>query len=99
MHVGAAKISLRIHGSTSLKDRRRAVQSALGKLRARHAVSAADVSEHDSWQLATIGISAVSNDTRTLRSTIDRAVGFVERASPEAEVTRVVTDFWAIDDY
>ncbi len=99
MHVGAAKISLRIHGSASLKDRRRTVHSVLAKLRGRHAVSVADVSEDDAWQSATIGVSAVSSDTRTLRSVIDRAVGSVESASPEAEVTHVSTEFWTVGDY
>ena len=96
MHVAAAVISLRIYGSSSLKDKRRVVHSVLGKLRARHSVAAAEVDSNDSWQSATIGISVVSGDIRTLRSMLDRVVGFVESAVPEAEMIDVTTEIWSM---
>ena len=96
MHVAAAVISLHIYGSYSLKDKRRVVHSVLGKLRARHSVAAAEVDSNDSWQSATIGISVVSSDIRTLRSMLDRVVGFVESAVPEAEVIDVTTEIWSM---
>ena len=96
MHVAAAVISLHIYGSSSLKDKRRVVHSVLGKLRARHSVAAAEVDSNDSWQSATIGISVVSGDIRTLHSMLDRVVGFVESAVPEAEVIDVTTEIWSM---
>ncbi len=95
MHIVAAMVTLHIHASASLKDKRRVIYSVVSKLRNRFSVSAAEVDANDSWQSATIGIAVVGGDLRTLEQLIDRALSFVESAAPEAEVVGVETDEWS----
>ena len=98
MHIAAAQVTLHIHASSSLKDKRRVVYSVVSRLRNKHSVSAADVGANDSWRSAKIGISVVSGDMRTADQILERALAFVERAAPEAEVVSVETDAWTFDD-
>ncbi|MYA60759.1 MAG: DUF503 domain-containing protein [Chloroflexi bacterium] len=98
MHIAAAQVSLHIHASSSLKDKRRVVHSVVSKLRNKHSVSAAEVGANDSWRSAKIGISIVSGDMRTADQILERALAFVEQAAPEAEVVGVETDAWTFDD-
>ena len=95
MHIVAAMVTLHIHASASLKDKRRVIYSVVSKLRNRFSVSAAEVDANDSWQSATIGIAVVGGDLRTLEQLMDRALSFVESAAPEAEVVGVETDGWS----
>ena len=97
MYIAAAEVTLHIHASSSLKDKRRVVHSVVSKLRNQHSVSAAEVGANDSWNSATIGIAVVSGDRRTADRLLERAAAFVERAAPEAEVIDVVTDVMAFD--
>ncbi len=96
MHIGAAIVSLHIHGARSLKDKRRTIHSVVGKLRNRHSVSVAEVDANDSWQSAKVGIGVVSGDAQMARSMLDRAIEFVESAAPEAEVIDVSADTWSM---
>ncbi len=97
MHIAAAKARLHIHASSSLKDKRRVIHSVVSQLRNRLSVSAAEVDANDSWQTATIGISVVSGDFQTAERLLERALEFVERAAPEAEVVDVESDVWSYD--
>jgi len=97
MHIGAAKVDLHIHASSSLKDKRRVVHSVISQLRNRYSISAAEVEPNDSWNFTTIGIAAVSGDLRTLDRQMERALAFIERAAPEAEVTAVDSDIWSFN--
>ena len=98
MHVTAAQVTLHIHASSSLKDKRRVIHSVVSKLRNRYSVSAAEVGANDSWRSATIGIAIVSGDMRTADQILERSLVFVESAAPEAEVVGVETDAWTFDD-
>lgn len=98
MHIAAAQVTLHIHASSSLKDKRRVVHSVVSKLRNKHSVSAAEVGVNDSWRSATIGIAIVSGDMRTADRILERTLEFVERAAPEAEVIGVESDAWTFDD-
>ncbi len=98
MHIAAAQVTLHIHASSSLKDKRRVVHSVVSRLRNKHSVSAAEIGANDSWRSAKIGISIVSGDMRTADQILERALAFVERAAPEAEVVDVETDAWTFDD-
>ncbi len=95
MHIAAAKVKLHIHASSSLKDKRRVIHSVVSQLRNRLSVSAAEVDANDTWHSATIGIAIVSSDLRTLDGLMERAMSFVERVAPEAEVIDVETDVWS----
>ncbi len=78
MVIGVSRITLYIHGSRSLKDKRQAVKSIIEKTRARFNVSVAEVGDNDVWQRAEIGVCAVGNDASFINSVIDKTLDFVE---------------------
>ena len=78
MTVAVARITFRIHGNQSLKDKRKVVKSIIDKSRHRFNVSVAEVADQDVHQRAVIGVAAVGSDGRTLNSLLDRIVDFME---------------------
>jgi uncharacterized protein YlxP (DUF503 family) len=78
MIVGAAAVEIRIHGSSSLKEKRGVVQSICRRVRNRFNVAVAEVEGQDTWQRAVLGIAAAGADARVVRGVLDRAVAFVE---------------------
>ncbi len=78
MVVGVCRISLLIHGSESLKDKRQVVKSLIEKVRGRFNVSIAETGSNDLLQRAEIGICAVGNDGAFVNSVLDKAVDFIE---------------------
>jgi len=86
MVIGVSKITLYIHGSQSLKDKRQVLKSVIEKARARFNVSIAEVGDNDLWQSAEIGVCAVGNDGAFVNSVIDKTLNFVEGLAL-AEVT------------
>jgi len=78
MIVGAAGVEIRIHGSTSLKEKRGVVQSICRRVRNRFNVAVAEVEGQDTWQRAVIGLAATGADAGRVRGVLERAVAFVE---------------------
>ncbi len=64
MFVGVARIVLQIPGARSLKDRRRVVKGLKDRARAKLPVSIAEIGDLERHQVATLGVSVVSNDAR-----------------------------------
>ena len=98
MYVAAARISLHLPSSSSLKDRRRVVRSLVDRAHTRFNVAIADVGVQDRWQVAELGVSVVSGSATHARERLDEVVRFVEEFSPEAIVTQVDADTMAFDD-
>lgn len=92
MHVGACRITLHLHASQSLKDKRSTVKSVLARLHREMNVAAAEVDTHDLWQIATIGVVCVSNNAARVDEVLAKAVQFVERSAPEAELMGYETE-------
>ncbi len=65
MHIGIAKITIRIPLSQSLKAKRRVVKSLCDRVRSRYPVSVSEVAHQDQWQLASIGIAYVNSELRS----------------------------------
>jgi len=61
--VGLCTIELSLPGHRSLKDKRSAVKPLIAWIRREFNVSVAEVGGQDTWQSATLGIAAVSNDS------------------------------------
>lgn len=78
MVVGVCRISLLIHGSRSLKDKRQVVKSLIEKVRGRFNVSISETGSNDLLQRAEIGICAVGNDGVFVNSVLDKTVDFIE---------------------
>lgn len=87
MHVAVCRIRLHIYASQSLKDRRQVVQSVTARLRQKFPVAVAEVGGQDTWQIAVIGIAAVSGSATMAREMVQAAAEHAQGAAPEAEVT------------
>lgn len=86
MVVGVCHISLLIHDSHSLKQKRQVVKSIVEKARGRFNASVAEVGSNDVWQRAEIGVSVTGNDRAFVNSVLDKALNFIENLHL-AEVT------------
>ncbi len=86
MVVGVCRFTLRLPESSSLKDKRQVVKSLTTRLRNKFNVAVAEVEDNETWQIATIGMTCVSNDARHAREMLDRAIEFVERTRLDAEL-------------
>lgn len=86
MNVGICTIKLRIPENLSLKGKRQVLKSIIARVRNKFNVSIAEVDDNDLWQLATIGISYVSNDQRHTNEVLSRVVSFIRESRFEVEV-------------
>lgn len=86
MNTGIGIVKLHIPESQSLKEKRQVVKSVIAKLRNRFNISVAEVDDNDLWQVATIGISCVSNSDRIVDETFTKIINFIESNYPELEI-------------
>ncbi|MCH7511312.1 MAG: DUF503 domain-containing protein [Chloroflexi bacterium] len=86
MIVGVCRVSLRLPENGSLKGKRQVVRSLTTRLRNKFNVAVAEVADNDRWQIATIGVTCVSNDARHAQEMLDRVVSYIERSRLDAEL-------------
>jgi len=86
MNVGVCKIRLRLPENSSLKGKRQVVKSILSRIRNKFNVSVAEIDDNELWQIATIGISCISNNKRYTNKVLSRVVDFVVGSRLEAEM-------------
>ncbi len=86
MNTGIGKIQLHLPESQSLKDKRRIVKSIISRLRNQYNISIAEVDDNDLWQLATLGISCVSNNSQHVDETITNVIRYINHKYPELEI-------------
>ncbi len=86
MNVGVCKVKLRLPDNLSLKGKRQVVKSVTARLKNKFNVSVAEVEDNDLWQLATVGISFVSNDKRFTNEVLSKAVEFVVNSQGDFEM-------------
>jgi len=77
MNVGICKIKLRIPENHSLKGKRQVIKPIIAQVGNKFNVSVAEVSDQDLWQLATIGVCFVSDDSRFTNEVLSKVVDFV----------------------
>lgn len=78
MTVGIARITFRLHGNQSLKEKRKVVKSLVEKSRHRFNVSVAEVADQNLHQRATIGVAVIGSDGRVLNSILDRIIDYMD---------------------
>jgi uncharacterized protein YlxP (DUF503 family) len=78
MVVGTCIVELQIPENSSLKGKRQVLRSIKDRVRARFNVSIAEVDRQDSWQRATLGVAAVSNDAQLVDEILSKVVNFIE---------------------
>ena len=86
MHVGVCHIRFRLPENLSLKGKRQVLKSIISRVGNKFNVSIAEVDDHDLWQLATIGISCVSNDKRHANEVLSKVVSFITDSRFEIEI-------------
>lgn len=78
MFIGIIEIDIEIFESNSLKEKRSVVQSLVRRLKSRYNISIAEVSNLDTLNYSTIGISIVSNDRKYIQTNIDKILNFID---------------------
>ena len=95
MNVGVCRIELRLPENQSLKGKRRVVKSIIAKLQNRYNVSVAEINNQGLWQLATLGITYVSNHRRHADETLSSVVKFVRENYPDVEILSSETEVFS----
>jgi len=86
MNVGVCKVSLRLPENLSLKGKRRVVKSITTRVRSKFNVAIAEVDNEDLWQLATLGICYVSNNSRHANEVMSKIVDFIIGSRFDVEI-------------
>ena len=86
MNVGICRINLRLPENLSLKGKRQVLKSIVTRVRNKFNVSIAEVDDHDSWQLAALGICCVSNNKRYTNEVLSKVVDFITNSRFEVEM-------------
>jgi uncharacterized protein YlxP (DUF503 family) len=77
MTVGIARVTLFLGESHSLKEKRMVLRRMKDLVRNKFNVSVAEVSEHDRWQRAVLGLTLVGSDRRFTESALDEVLRFI----------------------
>ena len=86
MNVGTCRVRLRFPENLSLKGKRQILKSITTRLRSKFNVSVAEVDDNDLWQLATLGISCVSNNKRYTNEVLSKAADFIVNGRFDVEM-------------
>ena len=89
MHVGVARVCLRLAENSSLKGKRMVVKSVVQRVRHRFNVAVAEVESQDAWEQITLGIVCLSDDPRHANEMLSKVVDFIEAERLDAEVGAV----------
>jgi len=92
MNVGVCRIELRMPENQSLKAKRQIVKSIIARLQNTYNVSVAEVDNQNLWQLATLGVSCVSNYRRYADETLSAVLKFIVRNYPGVEIVSSETE-------
>ncbi len=87
MFIGICRLDIRMQGSGSLKDKRRILKSVTERLKNRFNVSVAEVEGNDKWQIASLGISTVSNSEYRSDQVLNAVIRFIENDA-RVEITK-----------
>ncbi len=88
MFVGVLRLTFRIPGARSLKDRRRVVRSFRDRVQSKLRLSVAEVGGYDEHQRAVLGVAAVSNDAAHVDELLAKAAALAEVVRDAALVDR-----------
>jgi len=78
MFVAAATVELHIESAQSLKAKRGVVQAIKQRVRNKFNVSVAEVGGQDTWQVAVLGLAAVSEEAQEARVRLEKVIDFIE---------------------
>lgn len=90
--TGVCVVTLRLPENHSLKGKRQVLKSLLARLHNRFNVSAAEVDDHESWQIASIGIACAANDERHVSRVLASVIDFIRSERLDAEIVEYHTE-------
>jgi uncharacterized protein len=97
MHVASLTLELRMRSVHSLKQKRSVLRPIIDGSRRRFLVAAAEVGHQDAWQLATVGMAAVSSSASHAEDVLDSVERFVW-SFPEVEVISTTRSMTSSED-
>ena len=86
MHIGVCRLRFRLLENSSLKGKRQVVKSITSRVANKFNVAIAEVGDLDLWQVATLGISCVSNDSRHANEILSKVADYISDSHFEIEV-------------
>ncbi len=98
MNVGVCRLRLRLPENLSLKGKRRVLKSITSRVGGKFNVSVAEVDDHDLWQLATLGISCVSNSKQHANEVLSRVVDFITDSRFDIEILDYEIEILPVSD-
>ncbi|HOK55961.1 MAG TPA: DUF503 domain-containing protein [bacterium] len=72
MFIGTLKFEIIIPGSSSLKDKRRVIQSLQNKIKSKFNVSIAELEHQDKWQRTVIGLCFVNSEKKEIENICEK---------------------------
>ncbi len=90
--IGVCRVKLRLPENHSLKGKRQVLKSLIARIHNRFNVSAAEVDDQDSWQIASLAVSCVANDDRHADEVMAHVIAFIRNERLDAEVLDVETE-------
>lgn len=76
--IGAARVTIYLEASFSLKDKRREVRSICQRVQNQFNAAVAEIEDLDDMRAATLGIVVLSNDGRHAEQMLATIIAFVE---------------------
>jgi uncharacterized protein YlxP (DUF503 family) len=92
MTVGLCRVWLRLPENHSLKEKRRVIKSLMARLHNKFNVAAAEVDDHERWQLASLGITCVTTSESHAHQMMSNVVAFIRSERPDAEMVDYRTE-------
>jgi hypothetical protein len=93
MLITSVRISLRLHASSSLKEKRFVLSSVKQRLRNRFNLSISEVGAQESWREAELGIALVTQEKAQADSTVEAVTRFLDADGRFDIVHRLVEYF------
>ena len=97
MVIGFGYVTIHVFESHSLKEKRKVVRSLLERARNRYNVSISEVDHQDSWQVAGIGFTCISNSASHADSMLAEILRFIESNVAFGSVADVHTELMHVD--
>jgi uncharacterized protein YlxP (DUF503 family) len=92
MVIGVCQITLHLPNSHSLKEKRQIVKSIIARVHNQFEVAIAEVENNDRWQIATLGMSCVSNSSQHASEVLEHVQNYIEETRPDLIISNVETE-------
>ncbi len=92
MIIGVCQITLHLPECHSLKEKRQIVKSLMARVHNQFEVAIAEVANNDLWQIATLGMSCVSNNSQHASEVLERVQNYIEQTRPDLMISNVETE-------